>query len=154
MAGLHQRGGEDQRVAHPFARIREAPAFRRAAAVQLTGEVIEALVVEVTDHVDRLTVAAEAVHPAAHRVGIAEHYWTHQPAELKPGDGVQRSFIVALRKDDDAAEPPSPVLHAFTERDHRLVPSLVWSASSTCGATNSLMSPPSDAISRTNDADR
>src|SRR5690606_33555374 len=154
VTAANECGREHERVAHPLARAVLGQSLLRAQVVQLAHEQLEARIRGVIDDVDTVRIATEAMHCVAHAAAVAEHERADETGGLETGDGVESTFVVALGKHDVPLECPRALLNGLAERDHVPSPSFRWSAVRTDGATNCAMSPPSDAISRTSDADR
>jgi len=105
------------------------------------------------DDIDALGIAPEPADRGADTVRLTQHERPDQAGDLEAGRGIERAFVIAFREYDDALERTCPFLDGLAERDH-VAESFRWSAVSTGGATNCAMSPPSDAISRTSEAER
>jgi hypothetical protein len=108
---------EDERIAHPLARVVLRPALRRAQLVQLAHEQLEARVVRcaMTSTASprrRVPAPPDALRP------VAEHDGPDETGDLQPRDGVERALVGALGEHDRALQRAGAVLHALAERNH------------------------------------
>ena len=141
------------RIAHALVCIMLRPAPCCAQQVQLACVRVEAIVTMMVD--DEYLVGIPAVMPdrLAHPVDLSDDDRPHSTGVLQTGNGFERARIIAFREHDGSLQRARTCTHAVEKGAHA-DPYFFCNASSTGGATKSPMLPPSDAISRTSDADR
>src|SRR5690606_23733048 len=158
LARAHHHCREVQRMAHPLQRLRARHAPVLPPLEQLGRVAFAPAVPRRVQHDDAVAVPFGRIHrPPQLRRLRAERDDLHDARALEPRDRVDGALVVPFREHDAALQRRRPHRELLEERAHdprRARAYFACSRARTAGATRSLTSPPSDAISRTSEADR